>query len=118
MQLSDDISKRAMEATKLPWWKPADPMLLRMLQKRYAAQNRRIVRWGLWAAVLSYLSYGIFDHFLFPDISERLILVRALVSVIFLGLLEVAARRGRALPYLHVIAAAAIFFGATGWLSP
>ena len=116
MQLNDDLARRALAALERPTWKPADPVLMAMLQQKDEDQNRSIVRWGLWAAVLSYFFYGFFDVYLFPDIASRLVTVRVVTGILFLTLLEIFARTSRSLPALHYVAAGAIVCGAVSWL--
>ena len=116
MQLTEDVAHRVTEAISRPSWKSADPMLFAMLLQKNADQNRRVVRWGIAAAVLSYISYGAFDLFLFPDVADRLILTRATLGFTFLALVEIVARRDYTIATLHHVAALAIVAGAIGWL--
>ena len=116
MHLSKDITGKVFNAIARPQWKPADPTLWALLMRKYADRNRKILRWGMVAAVLSYIGYGFFDWLLFPDIAGRLILTRLTLGLGFLALIEVCARRGAELATLHLIAAAAIVSGAVGWL--
>ncbi|TIP22211.1 MAG: hypothetical protein E5X92_09370, partial [Mesorhizobium sp.] len=64
MQLTEDVAQRVTEAISRPPWKSADPTLFAMLLQKNADQNRKVVRWGIAAAVLSYICYGAFDWFL------------------------------------------------------
>ncbi len=116
MQLSADIARKVVEARSRPRSSLADPKLMNLLFQRDAGENRHIVRWGMWAAVLSYMAYGVFDWFLFPDIAARLVIARIAVGVIFLAAIEMGVRRGTALAILHLIAASAIVTGAVAWL--
>ncbi|TIS61519.1 MAG: hypothetical protein E5W93_07460 [Mesorhizobium sp.] len=116
MQLTEDVARRVTEAISRPSWKSADPILFAMLLQKNADQNRKVVRWGIAAAVLSYISYGAFDLFLFPDVADRLILTRLSLGLTFLVLVELVARRGFAITTLHYTAALAIVAGAIGWL--
>ena len=111
MQLSADIARKVVEARSRPRSSLADPKLMNLLFQRDAGENRHIVRWGMWAAVLSYMAYGVFDWFLFPDIAARLVIARIAVGVIFLAAIEMGVRRGTALAILHLIAASAIVTG-------
>ncbi|WP_311030644.1 putative bifunctional diguanylate cyclase/phosphodiesterase [Mesorhizobium koreense] len=117
MHLSKDIARKVFKATARSRWKPADPTLWALLMRKYADRNRTILRWGMAAAVLSYIGYGLFDWLLFPDIAGRLILTRLTLGLGFLTLIEVCARRGAELATLHLIAASAIVAGAVGWLA-
>ncbi|TIV70293.1 MAG: GGDEF-domain containing protein, partial [Mesorhizobium sp.] len=105
MQLTEDVARRVTEAISRPSWKSADPTLYAMLLQKNADQNRKVVRWGIAAAVLSYISYGAFDLFLFPDVADRLILTRLSLGLTFLVLVELVARRGFAITTLHYVAA-------------
>ncbi|TIO76864.1 MAG: EAL domain-containing protein [Mesorhizobium sp.] len=116
MQLTEDVARRVTEAISRPSWKSADPTLFAMLLQKNADQNRKVVRWGIAAAVLSYICYGAFDLFLFPDVADRLILTRLSLGLTFLVLVELVARRGFAITTLHYTAALAIVTGAIGWL--
>lgn len=116
MQLSADIARKVVEARSRPRTSLADPKLLNLLFQRDAGENRQIVRWGMWAAVLSYMAYGVFDWVLFPDIAIRLVIARIAVGVIFLAAIEIGVRRGVSLAVLHVIAASAIVTGGVAWL--
>ncbi|WP_315918474.1 putative bifunctional diguanylate cyclase/phosphodiesterase [Mesorhizobium sp. SP-1A] len=116
MQLSTDIAQKVVDAMARPRWKPADPTLLALLAQRNAEQNRKVVRWGILAAVVSYVAYGLFDWFLFPDVAIRLIIARVAIGFSFLALVEIGARRNAPLPMLHLLAASAIVCGAVGWL--
>lgn len=116
MHLSKDISRKVFRATTRPRWKHTDPTLWALLMRKYADRNRRVLRWGMVAAVLSYIGYGLFDWLLFPDIAGRLVLTRLVLGLGFLALIEICARRGAELATLHLIAAAAIVSGAVGWL--
>ena len=116
MQLTEDIIAKVFEALARPRWKAADPTLMAMLANRDSEQNRRVVRWGMWAAVLSYMGYGILDHYLLPDVARNLILARLTIGTLFLLLLELCIWRGAALGTLHAVAASAIVIGSVGWL--
>ncbi|UCI08044.1 putative bifunctional diguanylate cyclase/phosphodiesterase [Mesorhizobium sp. B1-1-8] len=116
MQLTEAVAQRVTQAISRPRWKPADPMLSEMLLQKNADQNRQIVRWGIAAAVLSYVAYGVFDWFLFPDVAIRLVLTRLTLGFVFLALVEIVARRRFAVITLHYVAALAIVSGAIGWL--
>ncbi|RUV42598.1 MAG: GGDEF and EAL domain-containing protein [Mesorhizobium sp.] len=116
MQLTEDVAQRVTEAISRPPWKSADPTLFAMLLQKNADQNRKVVRWGIAAAVLSYICYGAFDWFLFPDIADRVILTRLTLGLTFLVLVELVARRDFAVTTLHYVAALAIVAGAIGWL--
>ena len=101
---------------KKTWWQAGDPLLLSMLRKKNELQDRKILRWGIWAAVLSYLCYGLFDLYLFPDVSAQLITIRVLIGVVFLLAIEAVTLLKKSLEILHVMAALAILCGAVGWL--
>lgn len=116
MQLTEDVAQRVIEAIGRPRWHSADPMLLAMFLQKDAEKNRKLVRWGIAAAVLSYVAYGVFDWYLFPDIADRLIMTRIALGISFLALVEFIARGGFALATLHLVAALAIVSGAVGWL--
>jgi diguanylate cyclase (GGDEF)-like protein len=116
MQLSEDISRKVAEALERPRWSSADPKILALLFQRDAEQNRRILRLGMWAAVLSYVSYGIFDWFLFPDVATQVVVARVTLGVLFLTAIEIGVRKEVALPKLQLIAASALVLGAIGWL--
>lgn len=116
MRLTRDIVGKVANALARPRWKAADPLLLTMLQKRDAEQNRKIVRWGMWAAVVSYIAYGVLDEYLLPDVAGRLVLARALLGLTFLTLIEIGARRRSPLGVLHGVAASALVSGSVGWL--
>lgn len=116
MQLSADIARKVVEALSSPRTGLADPKLLRLLFQHDAAQQRLVVRWGMWAAVLSYMAYGVFDWFLFPDIADQLVFTRCAIGISFLAVIEFGVRRGASLAAMHLVAAAAIVVGAVGWL--
>ena len=69
MQLSEDVAQKVAVAIARPRWHSADPELLALFLQKDADENRRLVRWGIAAAVVSYVAYGLFDWFLFPDIA-------------------------------------------------
>jgi diguanylate cyclase (GGDEF)-like protein len=116
MHLSKDIARKVLKAAARSRWRPADPTLWALLMRKYADRNRRVLRWGMAAAVISYIGYGLFDWFLFPDVAERLIATRIVLGLGFLALTEICARRGAELTTLHLIAASAVVSGAIGWL--
>ena len=116
MQLNDDIANRARAAMRKRWWQAGDPLLLSMLHHRNERQDRKILRWGMWAAVLSYMCYGLFDLYLFPDISYQLVTIRFCFSVAFLASIETVARGKKSLEVLHIVAALSILCGGVGWL--
>lgn len=116
MDLSKDLARRISKAASRPQWKPADATLWAILTSKHADRNRRVLRWGMAAASLSYIAYGIFDWFLFPDVAKQLVLTRVALGLAFLALIEFFARRGAGIATLHVIAALAIVSGALGWL--
>jgi len=107
MHLSKDIAQKVFRAIARPRWKPADPALWALLMRKYADRNRRVLRWGMVAAVVSYIAYGLFDWFLFPDVAGRLVLTRITLGLGFLILTEVGVRRGAELATLHLIAGSA-----------
>jgi len=90
--------------------------LLAMLARRRQETGRRVVRIGLWAAVLSYILYGLCDWFLFPDVGTTVVLARILVGLTFLALLEICVRARCSLDTLHLVAATAVVSGALVWL--
>ncbi|WP_404935185.1 putative bifunctional diguanylate cyclase/phosphodiesterase [Nitratireductor sp. L15S-10] len=116
MQLSADIARKLMEALSSPRSGLVDPKLMRLLFQHDAAQQRLVVRWGMWAAVLSYMAYGVFDWILFPDIAGQLVFARCAIGISFLAVIEFGIRRGASLAAMHLVAAAAIVTGAVGWL--
>ncbi|MDH6232977.1 diguanylate cyclase (GGDEF)-like protein [Mesorhizobium soli] len=116
MQLTETIAHRVKEAIARSTWRSVDPVLLRMMQEANANEKRMSVRWGMWAAVLCYVLYGAFDWLLLPDVAYRLVMVRILVGVIFIGLIEFGFRKNFSLTALNILAALAIVTGATGWL--
>ncbi len=115
-QISDEISRRVTAALAKPRWKPAEPALLALLDERNVDSDRSLVRVGIWAAVLSYMIYGIFDWFLFPDVGFQVVLTRAVLGAFFLILLEICVRTGATMATLHLVAALAIVCGGLGWL--
>lgn len=116
MQLTEEVAQRVVAALARPRWHTPDPTLLARFLQKEAGENRKLVQWGMRAAVLSYVAYGLFDWFLFPDIADRLVLTRLTLGIISLALVELIARRGFALTTLHLVAALAIVVGAVGWL--
>lgn len=116
MQLTETIAHRVREAIARSPWKSADPVLLGMLREANADEKRMALRWGMWAAVLCYVIYGIFDASLLPDVAHRLVILRITVGVIFIGLIEIGVRKRFSLDTLNIIAALAIVAGANGWL--
>ncbi|MER8742797.1 EAL domain-containing protein [Mesorhizobium sp. M1004] len=116
MQLSEDVAQKVAAAIGRPRWHSADPELLTLFLQKDADQNRSLVRWGIAAAVFSYVAYGLFDWFLFPDVAGRLVLTRVTLGITSLALVEFVARRGFGLATLHLVAALAIVSGALGWL--
>jgi hypothetical protein len=81
MQLSEDVAQKVAVAIARPRWHSADPELLALFLQKDADENRRLVRWGIAAAVVSYVAYGLFDWFLFPDIADRLVLTRVALGL-------------------------------------
>lgn len=118
MQLSDDISRRAIAALRQPWWKPADPVLLSLLRDRDIEQNIRTVRFGILSAAFVNGLFCILDSLLLPDVSHTLIAIRLGVGIVFVTLVEIVARSKRSLNAIHLSAAAGIVVAAVGWLIP
>lgn len=116
MQLTEDIARKVAKALDRSRRSLGDPTLLALLFQRDADKDRLIVRWGMWAAVLSYMAYGVFDWYLLPDVAGRLIALRVSLGLTFLVLIEIGARRKLTLAKMHLIAASAIVSGAVGWL--
>jgi diguanylate cyclase len=116
MQLSSNAVERVIDAIRQPWWKPADPVLMKMLSEKHGSANRRIARIGLWAAALINACFIIFDVLLLPDVSTGLVASRILAAIVFISLIEYSARTNRSLEFMHIIAATAIVYAAVGWL--
>jgi diguanylate cyclase len=114
--MSDDIARRAKEAIGQPWWRPTDSVLRKIHTERNSASNRRLARWGLWAAVLTHLVFGAFDIYLLPDVSYQLVVFRVLLAAVVLFSLEFGIQRAVSLEILHLGAALAIFIAGTGFL--
>ena len=98
MQLTEEVAQKVAAAIGRPRWHSADPELLALFLQKDADENRSLVRWGIAAAVVSYVAYGLFDWFLFPDIADRLVLTRIALGITSLALIEFVARRGSPLP--------------------
>lgn len=90
--------------------------MLAMLARRRQETGRSIVRFGLWAAVVSYILYGLCDWLLFPDVGASVVLARTVVGLTFLALMEICVRMRCSLDTLHLVAAAAVVSGALIWL--
>jgi diguanylate cyclase len=116
-KLTDDVAQRVVDALARPRWSSPDATLWAMLSDNLAASNRLIVRWGMIVAVVSYVSYGLFDYFLFPDVAHQLILTRVILGLIFIIIMESAVRASASINTLHLIAAGAIVTGSIGWLA-
>jgi diguanylate cyclase len=117
VDLSNDVARRVVEAHKRHRWSAPDPVLLAMLASKNAAANRHNVRWGMAVAVVSYIAYGVFDVFLFPDVAGQLVLTRVALGLLFIAILEVAIRLRSPVWFLHAVAATAIVVGSVGWLA-
>ncbi|MCI5077811.1 GGDEF and EAL domain-containing protein [Oricola sp.] len=115
-KLDEDTAGRVRAAITRAWWRPQDPVLLAMLHEKEASGNRRVIRWGMWAAVLSYIAYGFLDYFLLPDTAMSSILTRTLVGVSFLTMIEICIRTGASQQLLHLVSATAIVTGGVAWL--
>ncbi|MCD2173877.1 putative bifunctional diguanylate cyclase/phosphodiesterase [Rhizobium sp. C4] len=118
MELTDEVARRAIAALHRPWWKPADPFLLTMLLERNAAQNIRLVRFGIVAAAFVNSLFCFLDYLLLPDVASTLIMVRIGVGLFFVATVELVARTSRSLSLIHVSAATGIIVAAVGWLIP
>lgn len=116
VQLTSEIAQKVADDLDKPRWKPGDPVLLAMLARRRQETGRSVVRIGLWAAVVSYIIYGLCDWFLFPDVGTNVVLARILVGLTFLALLEICVRARCSLDTLHLVAATAVVSGALIWL--
>ncbi len=114
--VTDDVAVKVLDALRRPRWSPPDPTLWAMLSSRDAEEHRQLVRWGMIVAVASYIAYGAFDYFLFPDVAYFLILTRLGLGLAFLTALEMAIRADASTGTLHLIAATAIVTGSVGWL--
>lgn len=91
-------------------------MLLAMLARRRQETGRSVVRIGLWAAVVSYILYGLCDWLLFPDVGTSVVMARILVGLTFLAIMEICVRARCSLDTLHLVAATAVVSGALIWL--
>ncbi len=118
MELTDEVARRAVAALHRPWWKPADPFLLSLLMQRDAEQNIRTVRLGIVAAAFVNSLFCFLDYLLLPDVANTLIMVRLGVGILFVAVVELAARNTRSLPLIHLSAALGIVVAAIGWLIP
>ncbi len=118
MELTDEVARRAVAALHRPWWKPADPFLLSLLMQKNADQNIRTVRLGILAAAFVNGLFCFLDSLLLPDVAGTLIMVRLGVGVLFVALVELAARTTRSLTLIHLAAATGIMVAAIGWLIP
>lgn len=115
-KLDNDVARRVRLAIRKSWWEPADPLLQGMLFDKEASGNRRVVRWGIWAAVLSHVVYGFLDRILIPDVATQAIATRVVAGVFFLALVEFCLWRGVSRAVLHLVAASAIVAGGVTWL--
>lgn len=115
-KLDNDIAQRVRLAIRKSWWEPPDPVLQGMLFAKEASGNRRVVRWGIWAAVLSHVAYGLLDRILIPDVAAQAVAARIVAGVFFLALVEICLWRNVSRAVLHLVAASAIVTGGITWL--
>ncbi|QKV17076.1 putative bifunctional diguanylate cyclase/phosphodiesterase [Oricola thermophila] len=111
-----DFARRVGAAIGQPWWKPVDPVLRDMLFDRESAGNRRIVRWGIWAAVLSHIAFSLLDVLLIPDVAPLAVASRIGTGALFLAILEICLVRRVSRSVLHLAAASAIVAGGVAWI--
>lgn len=116
MSFSEDLKNKVYAEENSSWWKPADKEVMRLFQQEHAAYDRKIVRFGFWVAVLTYVSFGIGDIYLFPSAGHSMLLARLVCGIFFLGIFEFAEYKGASLDILHWIASAAIIVGSSSWL--
>jgi len=115
-KLDNDTARRVTAAIGKSWWELPDPVLQDMLFDKEASGNRRVVRWGIWAAVLSHVAYGLLDYILLADVAFQAVATRAVAGVVFLALVELCIWRGVSQAVLHLVAASAIVTGGVTWL--
>lgn len=96
--------------------KRRNPTVGRLLAIRDSARNRDLLRIGMWLAALSYISYGVFDWYLFPDINGQLVSLRTALGVTTIVLMELAFSAKRPLKQLQWLGATAIVIGSIAWL--
>ncbi|WP_051540733.1 bifunctional diguanylate cyclase/phosphodiesterase [Ahrensia sp. 13_GOM-1096m] len=96
--------------------KRRNPTVGRLLSIRDSGRNRELLRVGMWLAALSYIFYGVFDWYLFPDINEQLVILRVLLGVVTVSFIEIALFLKRPLKELQWLGASAIVIGSLTWL--
>src|SRR5690554_1530421 len=107
----NDLARRVRSAIGKSWWKRPDPVLRDMLFDSEISGNQKMVRRGIWAAVLSHIAFGILDVILLPDVAAMAVGTRVGVGVFFLAVLEFCLQRGVSRSILHLAAATAIVTG-------
>ena len=108
--------ERVNSETRRPFWRMADPLLYGQYVASNESKDCRAIRLGVWVAVASYLAYGIFDAWLFPDISSHLIFTRLSVGVLFVMILEILVFFNSNIRYIQLISAIGMFCGGVLWL--
>ena len=116
MYLNADLNARVSAETGRPFWRLADPLLYGQYVASRQASDCRIIRFGLWTAVATYIVYGVFDIWLFPDISNDLIATRTSIGILFLIILEFFVYHRMKVQYLQAISAICVVSGGVAWL--
>ncbi len=116
MIFSEEMMKKVSDEESNSWWKAADRDVMHLFHQEHAAYDRKIVRFGFWIAVLTYIAFGVGDVYLFETVGPNMLLSRLLCGVFFLVVFEVAEYRNASLVRLHWIASLAIIIGSTSWL--
>ncbi|MCO6186306.1 bifunctional diguanylate cyclase/phosphodiesterase [Rhizobium sp. L1K21] len=116
MQITDELVRRAKSAAGNAWWEGQDPVLRQVLDERNEKQNLRLARFGLWAAAITYVSFGFSDIYLLPDVGSLVFLFRIGLAIVVLSLLETGIWLRLPLKAIQAFSAMAILASAFGWL--
>lgn len=116
MQWSNDLDARAEAAVGQPWWRSRDPVILRLMDEEFDAENRVLLRYGMWFATISCAAFIGFDFFFLPDVGMKLAILRIAVLIFGVSGIEYGARREWSVFWLQLYASVALMVAAFGFL--
>jgi len=116
MQWGEDMDLRAEVAISQPWWKSRDPVILRLMNEEFDAQNRVLLRYGMWFATICCAAFIGFDFLFLPDVGMKLAILRIVVLILGVSGIEYGTRREWASAGLQLYASAALMLAAFGYL--
>ncbi len=111
----DDLEERIERALVRSRWKSYDPVLRGLFESRTERADIGFLHRGVRAAVACFISFGLFDLWLFPDIGLSSATTRILLGLAILAFVEFLVWRQVGLQLVNSACAIGLFVAAAVW---